>query len=138
MRLNPYLTFDGNCEEAFRFYESVLNGRVNVMLTYGESPLAKQVPTDWSKKILHVTLTVGDFVLQGGDVLPERYLKPQGISVMLNVSPEEADRIFPALAENGTVEISLQETFWASRFAMLVDQFGTPWMINCGRPSSSD
>ena len=134
MRLNPYLTFNGQCEAAFKFYEKCLRGKIVMMLTYGESPLSKQTPPEWHQKILHATLACGEHILQGADVLPKDYRTPQGLSVMLNVDlPEEADRIFHALADNGTVQIPLQESFWASRFGMLTDQFGTPWMLNCGK-----
>jgi PhnB protein len=76
--------------------------------------------------------------LTGADVPPESYQKPQGFSVLLNIGAQaeaDADRIFKALAENGAVQMPIQETFWALRFGMLVDQFGTPWMINCGKPA---
>ncbi len=80
--------------------------------------------------------TVGDLVLMGCDAPPEHYQKPRGFSVALHVDDAaEAVRIFETLAENGEVKMPLQETFWALRFGMLVDQFGTPWMINCGRPA---
>jgi PhnB protein len=105
-------------------------------MTYGESPLAGQTPPDWHGKILHATLDLGDDVLSGADAPPEHYQKPQGFSVALNVADAaEAERIFKALAEKGAVQMPLQETFWALRFGMLVDQFGTPWMINCGKPA---
>jgi len=136
MRLNPYLLFNGECEAAFRFYERTLGGKITMMMSFGDSPAADQVPADWRTKILHVTLTVGDQVLQGSDAPPDRYQKPDGFSVSVNVSNvKEAERIFKALAENGTVLMELQETFWARRFGMLVDRFGTPWMINCGQPA---
>ncbi len=98
--------------------------------------MAEQTPHDFRKKVLHATLAVGEYVLQGADVPPERYHRPQGSSVMLNVGAAgEAERIFNTLAENGTVQVPLQETFWAKRFGMLVDQFGTPWTINSGQPA---
>lgn len=78
-------------------------------------------------------------MLTGGDVLPGRYQKPQGFSVLLDANNgAEADRIFAALAENGTVQLPIGETFWAQRFGMVVDQFGVPWMVNCGRPASGN
>jgi PhnB protein len=136
MRLNPYLTFDGRCKAAFEFYEKCLNAKIVVIMTYGESPLAGQAPDDWRDKILHATLTWGDYVLQGADSLPGNYCKPQGFSVLLNLdTATEADRIFDALAEGGTVRIPLRESFWASRFGTLTDRFGTPWTINCGKPA---
>jgi PhnB protein len=134
MRLNPHLQFNGQCESAFEFYERCLGGKILIMMRYGESPMAGQTPTDWHGKILHSTFTVAGFVLHGADALPGHYKKPQGFSVMLNIEKAaEAERIFTSLANNGTVQVPLQETFWATRFGMLVDQFATPWTINCGK-----
>ena len=91
--------------------------------------------TDRHDKILHATFAVGDQILTGGDEPPESYRRPAGFALLLNVaSPEEADRVFAALAEGGEARMPLTETFWTPRFGMLVDQFGTPWMINCGNP----
>lgn len=135
MRLNPHLQFDGQCESAFRFYEQCLNGRIVVMMTYRESPSGEQMQEEWRNKILHTTLAVGNYLLQGADVPPGNYQKPQGFSVMLNIEDvTEAERIFDSLSHNGTVQMPLQETFWANRFGMLTDQFGTPWTVNCGKP----
>jgi len=136
VQLNPHLTFNGQCEAAFRFYEKCLGGKIVVMMAYGDSPMAEQTPLAWRKKIIHATLALGEQRLTGGDVLPETYQKPQGFSVFLNLTAAaEAERIFNSLAQNGTLEVPLQETFWALRFGMLVDQFGTPWLINCGKPT---
>ncbi len=135
MRVNPYLTFNGQCEAAFQFYERCFSGKIGMMMTYRNSPMATQVPPDWRSKIVHATLDVGDQVLQGTDSFPGSYQKPQGLSVTLHIdAAAEAELIFNKLAENGVVQLALQETFWALRFGMLVDQFGTPWMINCGKP----
>ena len=137
MRLNPHLTFNGECEAAFEFYEQCLGGKIVMMMTYGDSSLAEQAPPDWRNKIVHATFALGDRILQGADALPEHYQKPQGFSVVLQLGDAaEADRIFKALSEGGTVQVPLQESFWALRFGMLVDQFDTPWMINCGKPAS--
>ena len=120
MRLNPHLAFNGQCEAAFKFYEKCLGGKIVMMVTYGDSPGAEQTPPDWRNKIIHATFALGDHVLQGADAPPERYRKPQGFSVLLNVgAAAEADRIFKSLAEKGAVEMPLQETFWALRFSML-------------------
>lgn len=136
MRLNPYLSFNGHCESAFKFYEQCLGGKIEFIMPYESRPAGEYpVPTGWGKKILHATLRVGDQVLQGADAPPDRYQRPQGFSVTLALDDEvEAERIFQALAEGGTVEMPLQETFWALRFGVLVDRFGTPWVVNCGRP----
>lgn len=134
MRMTPYLNFDGQCAEAFRFYERVLGGKIEAMMTHGESPIAGQVPPEWHDRILHARLTVGNQVLMGSDAPPEYYQKPQGLYVSLQIdNPADAERIFRALAENGTVTMPLQKTFWAGRFGMLIDRFGTPWMVNCDR-----
>jgi PhnB protein len=134
MQLHAHLTFNGQCEQAFRFYEQCLGGKVVMMMTYGDSPLAEQTPPDWRHKILHATFALGDHVLTGADALPEQYQKAQGFSVLLQVgAAAEAERIFKAMAEKGSVQVPLQQTFWALRFGMVVDQFGTPWMISCGK-----
>jgi PhnB protein len=134
MKMNPYLTFNGQCEAAFKFYEKCLGGKITIMMPYGDSPMAKQIPSDWAKKIIHVTFEMGDQTLAGADAFPEQYQKPQGFSVTLNIdTPTEADRVFNSLAEKGVVQMPIQETFWAARFGMVIDQFGTPWMINCGK-----
>jgi PhnB protein len=135
LKLTPYLTFDGQCEAALKLYERCLDGRIVVMMTYGQSPMASQVPPDWSEKIVHATFAVGDQTLGAADAPPGTYRKPQGLSVMLNIdSLAEAEQAFDMLADKGAVELPLQETFWALRFGMLTDRFGTPWMINCGKP----
>ena len=134
MQVNTYLTFNGQCEGALKFYEQCLGGKVEAMMTYAESPMANQVTSEWGTKILHARLMVGDKALMGSDAPPERYEKPQGFSVALGIdNPAEAERIFQVLAENGTVTMPIQQTFWAVRFGMLVDRFGIPWMVNCER-----
>jgi len=132
MQLNSYLSFDGQCAAAFHFYERCFGGKIQMMMTYGESPMAGQVTPESRDKIMHVTMAVGDGVLMGSDAPPERYEKPQGFFVHIGMEQTaDAERLFQALSENGTVRMPLQQTFWAARFGMLVDQFGTPWMINC-------
>ncbi|OYQ62157.1 hypothetical protein B9G53_23665 [Pseudanabaena sp. SR411] len=132
MQLNPYLTFNGQCEAAFKFYEQCLGGKIVMMMTHGESPMSEQTAEEWRDKILHAQLTIGDIVLMGSDAPPDYFEKPQGFSINLQFEDvAEAERVFQALAEGGTVRMPLQETFWAKRFGMFVDRFGIPWMINC-------
>jgi PhnB protein len=132
MQISAYLLFHGQCEEAFKFYEKALGGKIVGMMTHGESPMAQQVASEWRGKIIHVRLLVGDQALMGSDVPPEQYEAPQGFSVSLGVKdPAEADRVFNALAQNGKVTLPIQKTFWSVRFGMVVDRFGIPWMINC-------
>ena len=133
MQVNPYLNFNGQCAEAFRFYEQVLGGKIEGMMTYGESPMGGEVPAESRDRVLHARLVVGDQALMASDSPPEMYQKPQVLHISLNVEqPADAQRIFDALAENGTVTMPFEKTFWAAGgFGMLVDRFGTPWMVNC-------
>jgi PhnB protein len=134
MQLNPYLSFDGRCEGAFKFYEKALGGKIVAMLTYGETPMKDQMSAEQHGKIAHARLTVGDQVLMGGDSPPGRYEPPKGMTIMLGVDdPAAAERVFQALAEGGNATMPIAETFWARRFGMLTDQFGIPWMVNCER-----
>jgi PhnB protein len=132
MKMNPYLSFKGQCEEAFRAYEKSLGGRVGELFRYGGSPMAGDVPGDWSDKIMHGSITIGDQLLMGGDVAPERYEAPRGFSLSLQMtSVADAERIFQDLATGGTLVVPLAKTFWAERFGMVVDRFGVPWLVNC-------
>jgi PhnB protein len=132
MQLNAYLNFNGQCEAAFKFYAQCLGGKITAIFTHGGTPAAEHVPPEWHSKIMHARLEVDDAVLMGSDAPPDRYEEPKGIYVSLHIKdPAEAERIFSALAENGTVQMPIQETFWAVRFGMFVDQFGIPWMVNC-------
>jgi len=134
MRLSPHLQFNGTCQAAFGFYEKALGGKITFSMTYGESPAAAQVDPAWHSKIIHSTFTLGDQSFSGADAWGQHYRTPQGFSVSLDIQdPAEADRVFRALAENAAIEMPIQETFWAQRFAMLVDQFGIPWMVNCSK-----
>ena len=134
MQLTPHLIFNGECEAAFKFYEQCLGGKIQTMMTWGDSPMADQVPLEGRDRIIHATLIVGEAALGGGDAPPDRYEEPRGFSVTIQLEdPAEAERIFNALAENGTVQMAIQQTFWASRFGMCIDRFGTPWMVNCGQ-----
>jgi PhnB protein len=132
MQLNPYLYFDGRCEEAFKFYEKALGGIIKAVMTYEGSPSAEHVPAEWRKKIMHATIEIGGEPLMGSDPQPKYYSKPQGFSVSLSVGKvADAERVFNALAEGGKIGIPLQQTFWAARFGMVTDRFGIPWMVNC-------
>ena len=132
MHLAPYILFNGNCAEAFKFYERALGAKIQMMMTYGQSPEAAKVPAAMHDKVIHVSLSLGNFTLMGSDCPPDRYAKPQGFS--LSVSPEqpaEAEQIFNALLEGGSVIMPLQSTFWSAEFGMLTDKYGIGWMVNC-------
>jgi PhnB protein len=135
MRFNAHLSFNGQCEEAFQLYKQCLGGEITLMLTYGDSPTASSFP-GLEDKIFHATLKLGDQVLTGADVPPSSYEKPQGFAIQLNIdNPNEAEQIFNTLSEGGTIQLPLQQTFWAERYGMATDRFGTPWEINCGKAS---
>ena len=132
MQVNTYLNFNGQCEEAFRFYEKVFGGKIDAMIPHEGTPAAEHVPAAWLKKIMHAHLVAGNVVLMGSDVPPERYSQPKGFAVALHTKQvSEGERLFHALAEGGNVGMPMQETFWAVKFGMLVDRFGIPWMVNC-------
>ena len=134
MELSTHLTFDGRCEEAFKLYEQVLRGKITFAMKFKDAPMPQSNP-EWGEKIVHTTLTFGDQSLAGADAPPDHYKKPQGFSVVISLKDAaEAERIFNALAEGAKVNMPLQETFWALRYASLTDRYGTPWEINCEKP----
>jgi PhnB protein len=131
MQVTPYLSFNGNCAEAFAFYEKSLGAKTTMKMLYGESPMAKDMPPEIQKKVMHARLNVADKIIMGSDAMCN-YEKPAGFHITLSPEdPVEAEVMFKALAEGGTVKMPMEETFWAQRFGMLVDKFGTPWMVNC-------
>jgi PhnB protein len=135
MNTGTHLHFRGNCREAFRFYAEALGGRIVFAMTYGESPAAEHTPAGMREQIIHTRLDLGGQFLLGCDTPADRYQAPQGFNVMVAVEQsDEAERVFRALADNGTVTMPLQETFWAKRFGMCTDRFGIPWMVNCAKP----
>lgn len=132
MHVNPYLSFNGTCADAFKLYTEVLRGDLLALMTYKDTPMANEVPPEQAGRIVHACLKIGETLLMGGDCPPDRYQEPHGVCVNIGLHEvAEAERIFAALSEGGSVEMPLAETFWADRFGMLTDKFGTPWMINC-------
>lgn len=139
MNVNPYLSFNGQCREAFELYASCFEGSITFIVPWGETPAAETVPPDWQSKIIHATLLLGGQTLQGADAPPGQYEAPKGFSLSLTAKDEaEAKRFFELLAEGGAIRMPVQQTFWAPAFGMLVDRFGIPWMIQCGRFSVDD
>jgi PhnB protein len=134
MKTNPYLHFDGNCEEALNFYQKLLGAKPLMMMRYGDMPTGHgpECPAAVKDKIAHGRIAIGEDIIMGSDAPPGRYSKPTGLSINIGVAtPEEAEKIFAALAETGAVLMPIEETFWAHRFGMVTDRFGTPWMVNC-------
>ena len=128
-----YLSFNGQCAEAFRFYEKALQGKLEIMMRNGESPMADQFPKETHDLIIHAALALpGDGHLYGGDCPPQiPYEGVKGVSLALSYATvEEAARVFDALAEGGTVTMAPAPSFWAKSFGMLVDRFGVAWIVN--------
>ena len=136
MELDIYLNYGGNCEEAFRFYEQHLGGRITFMMRHGEIQ-NPNVPADWGNAILHARIEIGGTVVMGADIPPDRFkpMRSAYLSLLLD-SDEEADRIYALLSEDGEIFMKMEETFYASRFAMLRDRFGTSWMLLHERPQN--
>jgi PhnB protein len=138
MKVSPYLNFNGQCREAFSFYEKALGGKLNFLMTWGEMPGADQYPPETHKLVMHATLSVGDQLVMGADSPPGRYEQSKGISVSLHVNDvDEGKRIFDALAGNANVTMPFQQTFWSAGFGMCVDRFGIPWMVNTEAPATA-
>ena len=138
MEMTAYLSFKGNCEAAFKFYEQCLGAQPGAIFRYAGSPMVDQVPEGWSDKVMHASLTVGGQAIMAADVMPDQYEEPKGFSLSLQMkSVEDAERIFRGLATEGRVVMQLEKTFWADRFGMVVDRFGIPWLINCEGASQS-
>lgn len=131
MQVRPYINFGGNCAEAFRFYEQLLGGKILNILTQGQMPSGgPPVAPEMKDKVIHARLSLGDTTLMGSDVSTDRYQPTRSAYLTLNVdSDAEAERIYAALSEGGEVFMSMQETFFATRFAQLRDRFGVLWMI---------
>jgi len=142
MQINTYLNFGGNCEEAFKFYEHCLNGKIEAMITHEAVPInpdGPNPPQEWRNKILHARLVIGNSVLMASDVPVDRFQLPRSFSVNIQVeNVSEAERIFAALSENGRTIMPLEQTFWALRFGMCFDRFNISWMINCNPAGSPD
>jgi len=129
--INPYLIFNGNCAEAMHFYERTVGGRLQ-MMTHAESPIADQTPPGSADGILHARLDFDGGVLMASDgMVSDSYNGMHGFSVsVIYPTAAVAKRVFDALAKGGKVIMPLDKAFWSEAFGMLVDRFGTPWMIN--------
>ena len=127
MKLDLYLNYAGNCEEAFRFYEQHLGGRITMMMRHEDQP-NPQIPADWGKKILHAHLEVGGAALLGADIPTAEPIRSAYAALTLDTA-KEAERIYGLLADGGQIFMKMERTFFAERFAMLRDRFGTSWML---------
>ena len=135
MQLHTYLNYGGNCAEAFRFYEEHLGGKITMMMRHGEAPNQEQVPPGWKDAVLHARIEIGGALLSAADIPPDRFQPMRSAYLSLLVdSNAEAERIYALLSEGGEIFMPMEETFFAFRFAMLRDRFGTSWMLLHERP----
>ncbi len=135
MKLNAYLNFGGNCEEAFEFYEKHLGGKITMKMRFADAPEPGAVPDGWGKAIMYVNMKLGQTEIMASDVPPERFQPMRSVYLSLAVdSSEEAERVHNLLSGGGQIFMPMQETFFAKRFSMLRDRFGTSWMIIHEKP----
>lgn len=131
MKLIPYIHYPGNAEEALNFYVAALNGSIQQLGRYGDSPM--DTDEDWKQKVMHARL-----VFDGNMIMMSDSFKGQPVStdgnVQLSVDVEDTEKleiVFNKMAEGGTITMPLADTFWGARFGMLKDRFGISWMFNC-------
>jgi PhnB protein len=128
MKLDVYVNYKGNCEEAFHFYEQHLGGKITMMQRFNEAPVETQVPADCKSSILHARMQIGDSVLMGADIPNAEPMRSAYLTLTTDTA-EDAERIYNLLADGGQIFMKMEETFFASRFGMLRDKFGTSWML---------
>ena len=130
MKLYTYLNYGGNCRQAFEFYAEHLGGRIVMLTTHAEQPNQERVPADWKNAVLHARLELGGTVIFGADIPPDRFqpIRSAYLSLMLD-SVVDAERVYALLIDGGQIFMPMEKTFFAERFAMLRDRFGTSWML---------
>lgn len=133
MKLYTYLNFGGNCQEAFRFYEHHLGGKITMMMTHGQGPNPNDGPPNWKNAILHARMNIGETELLGADIPSYQPMRSAYLTLIVS-SIDEAERIYAVLSDGGEIFMPMNETFFAFRFAQLRDRFGTSWMILHERP----
>jgi PhnB protein len=138
VQLTTYLNYGGNCEEAFRFYEKHLGGKITMLMHHGEQPAAPNAASDSIRGVLHARMELGGTELLGADMPPDRFQPMRSAYLTLTLdSDQEADRVFALLSDGGQIFMPMQDTFYASRFAMLRDRFGTSWMLLHPKPQGA-
>jgi PhnB protein len=130
MKLYTYLNYGGNCRQAFAFYAEHLGGTITSLTTHGELPASSELPAEWRDAVLHARIEIGETILLGADIPPDRFqpMRSAYLTLMLD-SVDEAERIHALLADGGQIFMPMAETFFAHRFSMLRDRFGTSWML---------
>jgi PhnB protein len=133
MKMNTYVNFAGKCGDAFRFYEQHLGGKIGMMMTHGQAPEPSRVKPELKDTVLHARISIGGTELMGADIPSAEPMRSSYLSLGVE-SDAEAERVFAALSDGGEVFMPMQETFFATRFGQLRDQFGINWMIMHERP----
>ena len=136
MKIDVYLNYAGNCQQAFRFYEQELGGRITFMTTHGEGPNGANVPAEQKDTILHARIQIGNSVIMGADIPKSEPMRSAYLTLSAD-SEEEAERLYTVLSEGGQIFMKMEKTFFANRFAMLRDRFGTSWMLLHEVPSAA-
>ena len=133
-QLDSYLFFDGTCADAMRFYERTLGGKIEMMMTHAQSPMGAQASPGNADRIMHARLVIDGRALMASDTMagdPKEGMKGFSLSLVYPTAAE-AKKVFGVLSDGGKVTMPMEKTFWAEAFGMLVDRFGTPWMVNGG------
>jgi PhnB protein len=131
-RLDIYVNYPGHCEEAFRFYEQQIGGSIISMMKHGELPPNPNIPENWKDAVLHARMEIGDTLLMGADIPGAEPMRSAYLTLRFNTAAE-TERAYNLLSEQGEIFMKMEETFFATRFAMLRDRFGTAWMLLCER-----
>jgi PhnB protein len=134
VKMNTYVNFRGSCAEAFRYYEKHLGAKVGMMMTHGQSPDQSLVKPEWKDAVLHARITIGDTELMAADIPNAEPMRSAYLTLRVDTDGE-AERVFSALSDGGQVLMAMRETFFASRFGQVRDQFGLNWMILNERPA---
>jgi len=135
MKLTTYLNYGGNCADALHFYEEHLGGKILMMSTFDQMPDHSNVPPEQLKKVIHARIVIGEATLMASDAPPDRFQPMRSVYLALAVeSNEEAERLYALLSDGGEIFMKMEETFFAHRFAMLRDKFGTSWMLIHEKP----
>ena len=132
-QLDPYLTFNGTCAQAMRFYEATLGGKIEMMMTHAQSPDQSRVGSEWKDAVLHARISIGDTELMAADIPNAEPMRSAYLTLTME-SNIDAERAFAALSDGGRVLVPIEETFFAFRFGQVQDRFGINWMILHERP----
>jgi PhnB protein len=130
MKLSIYLNYPGHCEQAFRFYEQHLGAKVFMLRPHGKQPDPSRLPPGWETRVLHARMEIGGAVVMGADIPGAEPMRSAYLTLTVPTA-EEAERLYALLADGGQIFMKMEETFFAKRFAMLRDRFGTSWMLLC-------